>query len=230
MSAFMEGKMMITKLFKRLAARLSPFCQHEIKCIHYRRQILMRSFLTNEPEYGILDSLISHGDWAIDIGANIGHYTKKLSDLVGPKGRIIALEPVPETFSFLAGNVQLFKYHNVSLFNVAASDQIAVVGMSIPYFDTGLRNYYEAHLTNDGSALKVITLPLDILNIPHAIKLVKIDVEGHELAVLRGMINLLRENHPAIIIEANSPGSIEFLLEFGYKCRRLHGSPNYILQ
>lgn len=46
------------------------------------------------------------GDWALDIGANVGHYTKRMSDLAGPEGRVIAFEPVPDTFAVLCANAQ----------------------------------------------------------------------------------------------------------------------------
>ncbi|HEY6045537.1 MAG TPA: hypothetical protein VIU65_02980, partial [Pyrinomonadaceae bacterium] len=76
--------------------------QLEIRRHLYRRQIRRGVFTTHEPEYGLLSSFLSDGDWAIDIGANIGHYTKGMSDLVGARGRVIAFEPVADTFTLLA--------------------------------------------------------------------------------------------------------------------------------
>ena len=46
--------------------------------------------------------MVSPRDWIVDVGANVGHYTKRLSELVGPKGRVIAFEPILETFSILS--------------------------------------------------------------------------------------------------------------------------------
>ncbi|MFA6235219.1 MAG: FkbM family methyltransferase, partial [Bacteroidota bacterium] len=92
----------------------------------------MGTFETWEPEYHILDQLVSEGEWVIDVGANVGYYSKKFSDLVGPRGRVIAIEPVPETFAFLASNTLLFDNLNVSLLNLAASDASTIVRMEIP--------------------------------------------------------------------------------------------------
>src|SRR5947209_5513593 len=135
---------------KRLAARMPPAWQREMKRRLYRRQILRDSFATDEPEYALLGSLLSPGDWAVDVGANVGHYTKRMSDLVAGSGRVVAFEPVPETFSLLSANAQHFRYQNVTLLNAAASDGAGVAGISIPRFDTGQTNFYEASLNGSG--------------------------------------------------------------------------------
>jgi FkbM family methyltransferase len=153
--------------------------------------------------------------------------------LVGPNGRVIAIEPVPESFALLAANVQLFKFNNVTLMNVAASDKSALVGMDIPYFKTGLRNLYEARLTTDSSHLQglwVVTLLLDSLALPNKVALVKIDTEGHELQVLRGMAQLLHRDHPTLIVETNSSEVSEFLNSFGYVSEKLAKSPNTVFR
>ena len=129
-------------MLKRIAARLPSRWQTELKRIHFARQINRGAFVTDEPEYEVLDRYVKRGDWVIDIGANVGHYTKRFSELVGPQGRIIAFEPVPTTFSILAANVELFACSNVSLINAAVSDHVDVVGMEIPTFSAGLANYY----------------------------------------------------------------------------------------
>jgi len=67
---------------KGLAARMPPTWQLELKRRRYRRQIAQGAFFSGEPEDALLDSLLGEGDWAIDVGANIGHYTKRMSDLV----------------------------------------------------------------------------------------------------------------------------------------------------
>jgi hypothetical protein len=85
---------------KMLAARVPIFIQRELKRFRHCRQILLDTFVTTEPEYKILDAIVKPRAWVIDIGANVGHYTKRFSDLVGPEGRVIALEPVSETFLF----------------------------------------------------------------------------------------------------------------------------------
>lgn len=219
---------MIPSPLKRLASRMPTAWQLELKRLLYGRQILRDRFVTDEPEYALLSSLLSPGDWALDVGANIGHYTKRMSDLVGDRGRVIAFEPVSETFSLLAANVQRFKYQNVTLLNAAASDEAGIAGISIPRFDSGLQNYYQAHLTGESEALQVMTLAIDSLRLPATIRLVKIDAEGHELRVLKGISQLLSRDQPTLIIEVSSSGVDSFLAETGYLKETLPGSPNHV--
>ncbi len=217
-------------LLKKLASRLPAPWQQELKRLHFRRQIRRRTFATTEPEFLILDQFVSAGDWVIDIGANVGHYTRKLSDLVGPRGRVIALEPVPETFALLAANASLFRHSNVTLLNLAASDQAALVGIRIPYFDTGLKNYYEATVTTQESDLQVMTAALDSLVSSHRIRLIKIDAEGHDPVVLQGMERLLARDHPTLIVETSTPTAMTALANQGYRAETLPGSPNTIFR
>ncbi|MBI5451175.1 MAG: FkbM family methyltransferase [Gammaproteobacteria bacterium] len=218
-------------LFKTIAARLPFNVQHELKRCYFRSLIAKNKFVTNEPEFQQLDSMISAGDWVIDIGANIGHYTKRFSDIVGASGRVFAFEPVVATFCLLTENARGFKCKNVTLLNVAASENTAETGVSIPQFDTGLMNYYQARLTKDSNSdVKAMTLSLDSLNINNKISLVKIDAEGHEKSVIRGMTKLIENCHPTLIVETSDYDLIAELNSFGYKHERLEGSPNIIFK
>jgi FkbM family methyltransferase len=217
-------------LLKRLASGLPTSWQQELKRLQFRYEIRHGQFRTYEPEFLILGSLISAGDWVVDVGANVGHYTKTFSDLVGSEGRVIALEPVPETFELLSGNVLLFQHSNVTLLNMAASDRPGVAGMQIPRFDTGLANYYQANLSQGKPDLNVLTLRLDALPLPHSVRLIKIDAEGHDPAVLRGAEALLARDHPFLIVETGSSDVAEHLRSFGYTSERLPGSPNTLFR
>ena len=218
-------------LLKRIVARLPGRWQMELKRIRYARQIRNGTFQTDEPEYHMLSELVSPGDWVMDVGANVGHYTKRFSELVGAKGRVIAFEPIPTTFSLLSSNAQHFAHPNVSLINAAVSDHFAEVGMSIPQFSSGLNNYYEAHLTlASESTLSVLTLSLDSLSISHPISLIKIDAEDHEASVLAGMKNLIEKYHPILIVETGSQEIVSSLTSSGYVSTKLPGSPNFLFR
>lgn len=218
-------------LLKQIAARLPIRWQTELKRIYFGRQIRKGIFATDEPEYKILLQFIKPGDWVIDIGANVGHYTKRFSELVGARGRVLAFEPVPTTFSLLSANVDLFAYPNVTLINSAVSDKFDVVGMSIPKFSTGLTNYYRAHLsTATDCELFVLTISIDSLCINQRIALIKIDTEGHESIVLSGMHRLIESQHPILIIETGSKEVITKLSTFGYHPEKLPSSPNILFK
>ena len=218
-------------LIKRMAAKLPGDWQLALRRRMYARQIRRNAFRTSEPEYDRLGEWIREGDWVLDIGANIGHYTKRFSELAGASGRVLAFEPVPDTFALLTANVRLFAHANVSLFNAAVSDRLDLSGMMVPEFETGLRNYYEARLADAASAaFSVLTLPVDRLAIEARVALVKIDAEDHEAAVLAGMSRLLEKHHPVLIVETGDEEVVKRLAGLGYGSERLPGSPNILFR
>ena len=213
-------------ILKRLASRLPPRYQQELKRLHFSRQARRGQFVTDEREFKRLPEWVRPGDWVLDIGANVGHYTARLSSLVGSQGRVIAFEPVPESFELLSSNVA--DCGNVSLFNVAASSHARLVGMAMPRLDSGLVNYYQAQVTDHQSDRSVLAVPVDSLDLPHAVSLAKIDVEGHESDVLRGMTRLLERDHPILIVEGRSAEVQEFLMTRGYAFEDADDSPNRV--
>jgi FkbM family methyltransferase len=221
-------------ILKRIVATFPQLWQYKLRRIYYDFRIRVNRFFTTEPEYALLPTLLSPGDCVIDVGANIGLYTKRFAELVGKQGRVIAFEPVPETFALLTGNMQRIGCSNVTLINGALSDETTFTGMSMPTFDTGLKNFYQARLVHDTDGqteeFQVMTLRLDALNIPNRVALVKIDVEGHEALVLRGMADLLHQDHPTLIVETSSTEVEANLCSIGYLAKRLGDSPNILCQ
>jgi len=216
----------VKSLLKRIAATLPHAWQQQLKRWYFASQLRRNRFVTNEQEFALLDRLVVDGDWVLDVGANIGHYTARLSRLVGRTGRVIAFEPVPATFELLAANIARLPNGNVTLLNAAASDATRTAGISLPKFESGLTNFYMAKLGEGAGDVTVLTLPVDALAIPARVALVKIDAEGHEMSVLRGMTALLERDHPSLIVEDNSPDIGPFLRRFGYDVERLTGSSN----
>jgi FkbM family methyltransferase len=214
-------------ILKRVAARFPRQIQHELRRHYYAWQIRRGRFRTTEKEFDLLESFAGPGDWVADVGANVGHYTARLSRLVGPAGRVLAIEPVPRTFELLAANSRQFAHANVTLLNVALSDGPGLAGMDVP---SGAGGPYLAHLTPGPAALRVLCLPFDALPLPARLRLVKIDAEGHELAVLRGMARTLERDRPALIVEVSSAASADYLRERGYAMEKLPGSPNCVFR
>ncbi len=73
-----------------------------------------------------------------------------------------------------------------------------------------------------------LALSVDAIGLPHRVALAKIDTEGHELAVLRGMTNLLERDRPVVIVEANSKDVVGLMTDFGYGVERNPRSSNYL--
>lgn len=218
----------MNRFFKKIASKLPKRYQQELKRVYFRRQIKGGRFISDEKEFDVLQDWVTEGDWVIDVGANVGHYTKKLSDLTGEAGRVIAFEPIPDTFELLTANMVGLSYSNVTLINAAASESTSIQGMALPKFDTGLDNYFRAEITTTNPSFEILCLSIDSLNLPQSIKLIKIDAEGHDISVLKGMVSVLRKDHPILIIEDDSSEISEYLEKFGYTAERIMGSHNKV--
>lgn len=218
----------MNETLKRLAARMPHRWQQTLKRHYFAQQISRARFLTDEPEYALLDQLVAPGDWVLDIGANIGHYTARLSELVGTQGRVFAFEPIPDTFEILTANATRFRHRNVTLLNVAASDTSAVASMTMPLTDSGLPDYYRAHIEASGDGVRIVCLPVDSLALPQRISLVKIDAEGTEREVLAGMTRLIERDRPTLIVEGDDPEIGARLERLGYTGTHLPESPNIL--
>ncbi len=214
---------------KKLAALLPPSCQQVLKKIYFPIKIRAGKFVSEEKEFQMLGRWVKHGDWVLDIGANVGTYTLRCSSLVGLKGRVFSFEPIQDTFELLTANASYARYKNITLFNVAASDKVDLASMDVPAAkDTGMSDFYRAQITKDGGKYSVLTLNTDALKFPHRIKLVKMDAEGHELQILKGMRNLIKRDKPIFIIEDDTEGVEEFLEKHGYSATRYPGSWNVV--
>lgn len=211
---------------KNMVMSLPEFWQMNIYRIYYRTLLKHNMFTTSEPEFYCLHNWISPGDWAIDVGANVGIYTKMMSDLAGIDGRVISIEPVLRSFSLLSSNAQQFKHQNVTLVNVAASDAPSLKGLEIPLSQSGRVIYTRATLSSCMTEMRVLTIRIDDLALPHRVALVKIDVEGHESNVIKGMMNLIERDHPIMIIETRSLSLVQELRSLNYYERRHANSPN----
>lgn len=218
----------MNETWQRVVVKLPAPLRRVLRDAHLAWQIRRGTFRSDEPEFDRLAQWIAADDWVLDVGANLGHYTARLAALVGERGRVLAFEPVPDTFECLAANVRRLGLHNVSLFNAAVCDRWGVVWMTIPTFASGWPNPYEAHIGASPGAVPVLGLAIDSLAIPGPVTLVKIDVEGHELGALRGMRALLERDRPTLIVETFSAEVDAWLGDLGYRGERLPGSPNRV--
>lgn len=216
-------------ILKRIAGYFPLTAQNSMKRMLFSSQIRRGTFLTDEKEYSRLDEWVSAGDWVIDVGANIGHYTLRLSSIVGANGRVLAFEPISATFELLASNVARAGVANVTLLNAASSDKTEVVAMEIPSFDSGLDNYYMANISDDGD-VSCLTLAIDSLKLPQRVAFVKIDAEGHELPVLEGMRELLLRDKPVLVVEVSNDKIQQYLEPIGYESIVLPDSSNLIFK
>jgi len=148
-------------------------------------------------------SELKPGGVVVDVGANIGHYTLLGSAGVGPEGRVHAIECSPETRALLEDNVKKNNLQNVEIHPFAASDTRGSLTLNITAIGLSWFNPHSQWPSVDGSGTTVAvpTMPLDDV-ISSRVDLVKIDAEGADLEVLKGMKRILSENQKiAVIVE-----------------------------
>lgn len=157
---------------------------------------------------GYMQQILRPGDIVIDVGANVGAHTLLASRLVGPTGRVHAIEASPSIFQMLEKNVRINQAANVSTYNAAVSDSAGSVTVYLNRRSnlggtTILRT--EADQRSAGAEAVVPSCPLQDL-VPaddiRAARLIKIDVEGAEWLVVKGMQKLLGELAQDAIIVA----------------------------
>ena len=220
------------KLFHRLLYRL-------LSLEGYLRVVSRLFFLTRALgigrrgralEYNYhLPNLVSRGATAIDIGANLGYYTRPLADIVGAEGRVYAVEPVPVIFDVLKRNVA--GRENVTLLNYAlgseertiemANDSVATAG----YFGTGRNFVNDGELS--GEAIRFTAQMVRgsrLFAEVGKIDFIKCDIEGYERVVIPEMRAIIEQHHPTVLIETDGDTRCDIIAmftEMGYRAYML---------
>lgn len=175
----------------------------------------------------MLDLIIKSGFTILDLGANIGYYSIIESILVGPQGTVIAVEPSPTNYIQLLYNLSLNKITNTQTIPAAisTSDGIETFYLS-KYSNLNTFHQDDNHGKHQYEPYPVRTLRLSSLKLFN-IDLIRMDVEGHEVPILRSLV----EDHeqfprlPSIIFETHTskytPNNqllpvLESLLSLGY--------------
>ena len=153
--------------------------------------------------------LVKAGDFVLDIGANVGWYTRILAALVGEQGKVYSIEPIPETFKLLSAVIQKLCFKNVHPINCAVSEKDGCAFMEVPLYDHGAPNFYQSRIVGNERAThpvrqyKVDVRSIDslFLELSQSITFIKCDVEGHELSVIKGAFHFFLKSKPAWLIE-----------------------------
>ena len=198
---------MLTAPFKHAALRFLPRGPLQaVRRWHYARKLAAAG---PEPEMAYFKYLVPPGSTVLDLGANFGLHSRFLAQAVGPTGRVHAVEPVPGTFDVLKSNVRRLGLDAVRAHHYAVSDRAGTVTMSVPRYQQGGENPYEARVVDaTGSAGgRTVEVPArrldDLFGNGDRITFVKCDVEGHELNVLRGAGTIRLGHRPAWLIEVS---------------------------
>jgi FkbM family methyltransferase len=149
------------------------------------------------------------GDVAFDVGANSGYYSLLLSTLVGASGRVYGFEPIPATRELLLRNLARNEATNVEVVPIALSSEPGSVQMNV----TATRNTGASHVVAASvdepfraGILETLTIQCSTADAfwesvgRPPVRLVKIDIEGHEFHAIRGMRQLLASSSRTIVM------------------------------
>ena len=172
----------------------------------------------------------------IDIGSNVGKYTIMMGNRL-KDSKIISIEPEINNFEFLKKSIYLNQLKNISLFNLACSSRKGERNFFIEKEGIGMHSFYQNKLKSN-IFIKVKTEKLDNLifkklnkNEIKKISLIKIDVEGAEVEVLKGAKKILKLVSPKILVEVWEKKSLEnvrkILFPLGFSERRMD-KENYL--
>ena len=179
-------------------------------------------------EPGLCDLLghLSEGTF-VDVGANVGFIAVRAARSLGEEGRVVAIEPHPVRFEYLLRNVRGNELDNVTCVRCAVGAHSGDVTLYDVDPTLGPRHLDASTQPGRGLRFATILRSLDDVIDEHAvaadISLIKIDVEGYELEVLRGMSRVLA-HRPRLVIEAMDAGrlaDVQALLPIGYMMRRI---------
>ena len=193
---------------------------HSDLFLHHKREPICTQYL-------LKGNIIKEGDVVLDIGANIGYYVLIESRLVGIKGRVYAVEPVQSNFRTLKKNVKLNNLDNVSTYQLAMGEK----NCNAEIYISSYANLCRMKKCERGDKIVgVQEVPVETVDtfirdkqVPN---FVRMDVEGYEYEIIKGMQHLLEKNisllielHPDVIISEKMEELLQILEQKKFKIR-----------
>jgi FkbM family methyltransferase len=158
--------------------------------------IYQKKFEINESSF--IKAFLKKGDNFIDIGANIGYFSLMASKIVGAMGNIFAFEPSKNNLIRLNENIKLNNFSNIKTIQKAVSNSIGELDLFISNdgydaWNTFAKPFWFKNYSTEKTFTTTLDSFISELEISN-LKLIKIDVEGWELNVLKGAENFLKTN------------------------------------
>ena len=171
------------------------------------------------------------GGTVVDIGANRGQFTLAAASIVGPEGRVVSFEPNPAQAAVLKRDLERNAIGNVTVHEAGLSDEPARMTLCVPNINSGGASF--GGFASEGQAIDDIPVLVgDQLLAGVRPDFIKIDVEGFELRVLKGLQRTITASQPLILTEVvaehlercgSSPAELFGYMEgLGYRGRGRH--------
>ncbi len=183
---------------------------------------------THEPQLQqTLVDLVRPGHTFYDVGANCGFITIIAARLVGPHGQVISFEPFPQAAAEVRLNINANNFTNVQLQQIALGDE----DREATFFTSdksGWGRLESEHMGRPGECVGEISVPARALDsLTHLPKpdIIKVDIEGGEIEMLRGAMRTISEAKPLLLIELHGTNDhvADVLSQLGY-CSTILGT------
>ena len=180
-----------------------------------------------------LQGALKEGDCVVDVGANIGYYALMEARLLGPRGRVYAIEPVPHNMELLRESVRLNGYENIETFPIGIGSSNGTSTMYLSDHPNWCSFYPPRKIVG---TINVQIASLDtFLKDKRRPDLLRMDTEGYEYEILAGMngilasgipLKLLIEFHPDIMGRERAAAFLANLKKHGFHLKKMILEPN----
>lgn len=213
------------KLIKKLLFKVLPQSTY-LKLLHRSFYLLYDlNLLKNKKSFKyhyMVKKIIQDGDIIIDIGANLGYFSKTFAR-INPSGKVICIEPLPQYYAVLTHFLR--HRENVEIHNVALGREEGTATMILPKSNgmirTGLPYISKKNETSEHPTQEVnIVNPISLLKSLSKIDYIKCDVEGFEWIIFQELKQLINTHKPIIQIEIsteNRKDMLHLFTELGYE-------------
>jgi FkbM family methyltransferase len=172
----------------------------------------------SDREAEVFRRAVRAGDIVVDVGANVGAHTLFFAKAVGREGKVYAFEPQRLTFQILCANMALNDITNAYCFQTAVGEHPGSI--VVPALNPEVRqNFGRVELGEPTQGETVERTTIDSLTLPHC-RLMKVDVEGMELSVLKGARRTIEQYRPFLYLENDrvekSQSLIQYVHRLGY--------------
>ena len=171
---------------------------------HIQQQLFWYGYY--EKELGqLLKKILKPGDVFLDLGANVGYFSLLVANNF-PSVKITSFEPVTALFQFMNENISLNNIKNISAINTAVGEKNEEKELFVSSPDNAGMSSFQQPENYSGKKERVKVVTIDdwfkTSGLPK-IDLIKIDIEGSELAALKGMKEVLQKQKPVLMVEIN---------------------------
>jgi FkbM family methyltransferase len=181
----------------------------------------------------LINKILKNGMVCLDVGSNIGYYVLLESELVGKEGKVIGIEPSPINFEYLKKNTDISLNKNIEIYNFAAADENKTLDFVIGSKSNWSKVLVENEKVQPGD--KLINIQAKQIDAfvrekrYQKIDFVRMDVEGYEYNLLKGLEEVMKIFKPKLLIEVHkmflgidkTKEMFERLKQHGYEAKYL---------